>query len=151
MTNAGPHQYRQNGWNNNDPEDEDHWNRGVSFPEAYEKSYMLKNIFPDGNNRFTDEDGNLLDLPDPNPNENPHNNEPLPSNALSDPLQCVCTVTDNQLGRGCSIIAPGNSSNPTNIQFFHQSGSEFGCESEASCSSYNGHILNNSSLSLIHI
>ncbi len=144
MTNAGPHQYRQTGWNNNDPEDEDHWNRGVSFASAYQQSNLLQEIFPDGKNPLVDAQGDLVDSNTPPINNpTPPNNEPLPSNSIAHPYKCVCTVTNNSYGRGCSVLAPQNQNQPLAINFLVQSGSEYGCTSEYECSSSYGHVLNN--------
>ena len=59
MTNSGPHQHGSPGWNNNDPEKEAAWNNGVAFSKIYGSSTLLKQIFPLGDNKFVDENGDL--------------------------------------------------------------------------------------------
>jgi hypothetical protein len=60
QTNFGRHSYGQVGWNNNNPEDQNAWNGGSRMDVIYKQSELLKQVFPDGKNKFTDESGRLL-------------------------------------------------------------------------------------------
>jgi hypothetical protein len=52
LTNNGSHAFGQEGWNNNDIDDPNAWNWGSAMWEIYGRSKILKEIFPDGKNKF---------------------------------------------------------------------------------------------------
>jgi hypothetical protein len=59
QTNFGPRAYRQPGWNNNDPEDQNAWNGGGKMSAIYAVSAKMRQIFPGGINPKVDETGTL--------------------------------------------------------------------------------------------
>ena len=59
QTNFGPHSHGQPGWDNNEPENPAAWNGGGAMYKALQASATLRDIFPNGNNRFVDDNGNL--------------------------------------------------------------------------------------------
>jgi len=52
IVSGGPHAFGQPGWNNNDWNDPKHWNVGSAMWKIYQKSPVLKDIFPGGINKF---------------------------------------------------------------------------------------------------
>lgn len=50
LTNNGPHNHGQPGWNNNDKNNPRAWNWGANMAEVYQQSKVFKEIFPDGKN-----------------------------------------------------------------------------------------------------
>lgn len=59
QTNFGNHAYGQSGWNNNNPEGAMDWNGGSATHRVYAQSAIMKEIFPGGNNKYADDNGNL--------------------------------------------------------------------------------------------
>jgi hypothetical protein len=60
MTNAGPKNFLEQGWKDNDPEDSKAWNSGARMDEIYKLSAVLPKIFPSGQNPDVNSDGYLL-------------------------------------------------------------------------------------------
>lgn len=54
VVSGGPHAFNQPGWNNNDWMDPNHWNHGPAMWKVYGNSQRLKDIFPNGENRYLD-------------------------------------------------------------------------------------------------
>ncbi len=52
IVSGGPHMYGEWGWNNSDWNDSSHWNWGPAMWQVYEKSPLLKSIFPNGKNKY---------------------------------------------------------------------------------------------------
>jgi len=52
LTNAGPRMLGSAGWNQGDVDDPSDWNNGAAMWMVYERSSILKDIFPNGRNRF---------------------------------------------------------------------------------------------------
>lgn len=50
LTNNGPHNHGDPGWNNNDKNNPKAWNWGANMAEVYQQSKVFKRIFPDGKN-----------------------------------------------------------------------------------------------------
>jgi hypothetical protein len=60
MTNAGPHQFGDGRWNGgNSKDDRGHWNNGVAMHVVFQKSRVLKVLFPGGKNKSLNDDGSL--------------------------------------------------------------------------------------------
>lgn len=59
LTNFGPHQLGEPGWDGNDPEDERAWNGGARVDAIYRASEKFRALFPDGKNPAVDETGKL--------------------------------------------------------------------------------------------
>lgn len=53
LTNGGAHSLGQDGWNTSQSSDKDAWNTGVAMWVAYAQSAVLKDVFPNGKNRFS--------------------------------------------------------------------------------------------------
>jgi V8-like Glu-specific endopeptidase len=52
LTNGGPRILNQAGWNGNDTNDANAWNHGAAMWNVYAQSTILKDVFPNGKNRF---------------------------------------------------------------------------------------------------
>ncbi|MCB0416847.1 MAG: hypothetical protein KDD39_04300 [Bdellovibrionales bacterium] len=62
IVSGGPHAFQQPGWNNNNWMDPDHWNHGPAMWKVYANSQKLKDIFPDGKNRYLGAERDYEDL-----------------------------------------------------------------------------------------
>ncbi len=54
IVSGGPHAFGESGWKDNDWNDSSHWNWGPALWKIYEKSDTLKDIFPNGKNKYVD-------------------------------------------------------------------------------------------------
>src|SRR5690606_13636937 len=52
LTNDGPRPMGQPGWNRSNKDRSQDWNFGIGLWEIYARSKILKDIFPNGKNRF---------------------------------------------------------------------------------------------------
>ncbi len=52
MTNGGPVPFGVQGWNNNNVNDPSAWNSGAALWDIYKNSAVMKDVFPNGKNRF---------------------------------------------------------------------------------------------------
>lgn len=52
LTNNGPHMHGEPGWDNNDINDSRAWNWGANMGQIYQQSKILKEIFPNGVNKY---------------------------------------------------------------------------------------------------
>jgi V8-like Glu-specific endopeptidase len=54
LTSGGPNAFNQGSWRGSSKDDANHWNHGAAIWIVYSNSRVLKDIFPDGNNRFVE-------------------------------------------------------------------------------------------------